>query len=66
MENTPLKTNRMPFFNRYQAMGSQVSFFKFPDLMHFLAKDFLHNLDLISTLCLLTGSRRVSTIEERI
>lgn len=25
MENTPLKTNRMPYFNRYQAMGRQVS-----------------------------------------
>lgn len=23
MENTPLKTNRMPYFNRYQAMGRQ-------------------------------------------
>jgi hypothetical protein len=25
MENTPLKINRMPYFNRYQAMGRQVS-----------------------------------------
>lgn len=64
MENTPLRTNRMPYFNRYQAMGSQVSIvltvilschrFIYPELTYF------------AILYFTAGFRRVTKAEKRL
>jgi len=61
MENTPLKTNRMPYFNRYQAMGRQVS--NITQTLHQLIWFVCFYFSLLN---LPLGSRRVTTPEERI